>query len=98
MDWAPLVTEVRDLLATVLLAAGVYGIKIGISYLKARVQEQQDSALKSIYAIAIAAAEQQFGGGAGAQKLDWVTGYLHGKGVTVDRDLLEAMVYEVTGR
>ena len=97
MDWTPIITELQKILATVVLAIAVYAGKLLIAYLGRKVQEQNNAALSAVYAKAIAAAEQQFGPGQGAQKLDWVTRYLQGNGVPIDSALLEALVYEVTG-
>ncbi len=97
MDWTPFLIEAQKILATVVLALAVYAGQLLIAYLRRKVEEQNSAALTAVYAKAIAAAEQQFGAGQGAQKLDWVTRYLQGNGVPIDSALLEALVYEVTG-
>lgn len=96
MDWTPIITELQKILATVVLAIAVYAGKLLIAYLGRKVQEQNNAALSAVYAKAIAAAEQQFGPGTGDVKREWVTKYLEGRGVQIDRVLLEALVNEIT--
>ena len=65
-----------------------------IPWIKARTTEAQQKQLESAYKIAVFAAEQLYGSGFGAEKLDYATKYLADRGYSVDRALIESMVYD----
>ena len=73
-----------------LLAAIVTGLVI--PWIKARTTEQQQILLSSTVAILVNAAEQLYGAGKGAEKLDYVKAELEKRGFTVDTAAIEAAV------
>lgn len=65
-------------------------------WLKAKLTESQFNYLKSATRSAVFAAEQLYGAGNGKEKLKYVIGHLEAKGFTVDADVIEEQVYELT--
>lgn len=65
-----------------------------VPWIKARTTELQRDNLEAVIRIAVFAAEQLFGSGHGAEKLDYATQWLEEHGYTVDRAQIEAMVYD----
>ena len=65
-----------------------------VPWIKARTTEAQRENLNVIIRTAVFAAEQLFGSGHGAEKLDYATKWLEEHGYTVDRALIEAVVYD----
>lgn len=65
-----------------------------VPWIKARTTEMQRENLEAVIRIAVFAAEQLFGSGYGAEKLDYATQWLKDRGYTVDRTQIEAVVYD----
>lgn len=64
-----------------------------IPWIKARTTVAQQEQLETAVRIAVFAAEQIYGAGRGSEKLDYAIEYLHDKGFDVDRQQIEAAVY-----
>lgn len=64
-----------------------------IPWIKARTTVSQQEQLETAVRIAVFAAEQIYGAGRGSEKLDYAIEYLHDKGFDVDRQQIEAAVY-----
>lgn len=64
-----------------------------IPWIKARTTVAQQEQLETAVRIAVFAAEQIYGAGRGSEKLDYAIKYLHDKGFDVDRQQIEAAVY-----
>ena len=67
-----------------------------IPWIKARTTAQQQEMLRAAVSVAVYAAEQLYGAGAGKEKLMYVKGQLAKKGYKVDVDEIEAAVRELT--
>ena len=65
-------------------------------WLETKLTESQFNYLKSATKSAVFAAEQLYGAGKGSEKLDYVIKQLEKKGFTVDKDVIEEYVYELT--
>lgn len=65
-------------------------------WLKAKLTESQFNYLKSATRSAVFSAEQLYGAGKGPEKLKYVIGQLEKKGFTIDKDVIEEYVYELT--
>lgn len=65
-------------------------------WLETKLTESQFNYLKSATRSAVFAAEQLYGAGKGTEKLQYVIGKLEEKGFTVDPDVIEEYVYELT--
>lgn len=63
-----------------------------IPWIKAKTTVQQQEAIAGVYRTLCFAAEQIYGNGRGAEKLDYVTRKLREKGYTVDMDMIESTV------
>ena len=79
--------------AIIALLAAIVTYKV-IPWIKARTTNEQQSMLRAAITTAVFAAEQIYGAGAGAEKLDFAIDYLHKKGFHVDRVEIEAAVGE----
>lgn len=64
-----------------------------IPWIQARTTAQQQSMLRAAVSVAVYAAEQLYGAGAGKEKLMYVKGQLAKKGYRVDIDEIEAAVH-----
>lgn len=64
-----------------------------IPWIKARTTVAQQEQLETAVRIAVFAAEQIYGAGRGSEKLDYAIKYLREKGFDVDRQQIEAAVY-----
>lgn len=67
-----------------------------IPWIQARTTAQQQEMLRAAVSVAVYAAEQLYGAGAGKEKLLYVKGQLAKKGYKVDVDEIEAAVRELT--
>ena len=67
-----------------------------IPWIQARTSAQQQEMLRAAVSVAVYAAEQLYGAGAGKEKLMYVKGQLAKKGYKVDVDEIEAAVRELT--
>lgn len=65
-----------------------------VPWIKARTTNEQQEALRATVRTLVFAAEQVYGAGKGAEKLDYVIAQLAAKGYTVDRAEIEAAVYD----
>jgi hypothetical protein len=79
--------------AIIALLAAVVTYKL-IPWLKSKTTEQQQIVLKSVVNTLVFAAEQLYGAGKGAEKLDYVVTELNKRGYTADRAAIEAAVRE----
>ena len=83
--------------AIIALLAAVVTYKL-IPWLKSKTTEQQQIVLKSVVNTLVFAAEQLYGAGKGAEKLDYVVTELNKRGYTADRAAIEAAVREQINR
>lgn len=67
-----------------------------IPWIQARTTAQQQEMLRAAVSVAVYAAEQLYGAGAGKEKLMYVKGQLAKKGYKIDVDEIEAAVQELT--
>ena len=67
-----------------------------IPWIQARTTAQQQEMLRAAVSVAVYAAEQLYGAGAGKEKLMYVKGQLAKKGYKIDVDEIEASVRELT--
>ena len=67
-----------------------------IPWIQARTTAQHQEMLRAAVSVAVYAAEQLYGAGAGKEKLMYVKGQLAKKGYKVDIDEIEAAVRELT--
>ena len=81
--------------ALIALFAAIITVKV-IPWVQARTTAQQQALLSAAVKVAVYAAEQIYGTGAGKQKLLYVKGQLAKKGYHVDIDEIEAAVRELT--
>lgn len=63
-----------------------------IPWIKAKTTTEQQNALMSITSVLVFAAEQLYGTGKGAEKLDYVVTELEKRGYTADRAAIEAVI------
>lgn len=64
-----------------------------IPYIKAHTTEKQRALIEAAVQTAVFAAEQIYGAGHGAEKLDYALTWLNEKGYSVNRTEVEAAVY-----
>ena len=67
-----------------------------IPWIQARTTAQQQEMIRAAVSVAVYAAEQLYGAGAGKEKLMYVKGQLAKKGYRIDIDEIEAAVRELT--
>ena len=77
--------------AIICLLAALVTYKV-IPWITANTDEKQQAALMTATSIAIFAAEQLYGAGKGAEKLQYVVDELEKKGFTADIALIEATI------
>lgn len=65
-----------------------------IPWIKARTTNEQQAQLRAAVRIAVFAAEQIFGAGRGAEKMDYALSWLREKGYEIDNREIEAAVAE----
>ncbi len=81
--------------ALIALLASLITIKV-IPWIQARTNAQQQEMLRASVSVAVYAAEQIYGTGAGHDKLLYVKGQLARKGFHVDIDEIEAAVQSLS--
>ena len=79
--------------AVIALLAAIVTYKL-IPWIKSKTTQQQQLLLKSVVNTLVFAAEQMYGAGKGAEKLDYVVTELNKRGFTADRAAIEAAVRE----
>ena len=79
--------------AAIALIAALVSYRL-IPWIKARTDNEQQAKLAAAIRVAVFAAEQIFGAGHGAEKMDYALAYLRGKGLTIDPREVEAAVYQ----
>ena len=89
IDLTPILQALIGILAAIITA------KV-IPWIKARTTVSQQILIDAAVKMAVMAAEQLYGAGTGAQKLEYAQTYLAGKGYTVDRAAIEAAVKELS--
>jgi len=65
-----------------------------IPWIKAHTTQAQRDQINAAIKIAVFAAEQIYGAGKGAEKLDYATAWLHEHGYDISRAEIEATVYD----
>ncbi len=91
IDLTPIFEAILALLATLV----TYKL---IPWIKARTTAEQQSLLAATVKTLVYAAEQLYGAGKGAEKLDYVIAELEKRGFTADRAAIEAAVKEQLGQ
>ena len=89
IDLTPIVQAVIALLAALV----TYKL---VPWIKARTTAEQQAMLGAMVRTLVYAAEQLYGAGHGAEKLDYVIGELRARGFDADRAAIEAAVREMT--
>ena len=79
--------------AIIALLAAIVTYKL-IPWIKAKTTNEQQAMLSATVRTLVFAAEQIYGAGKGAEKLDYVIAELQKKGYTADRAVVEAAVRE----
>lgn len=79
--------------AVIALLAAIVTYKV-IPWIKARTTSEQQKLLAAWTTTLVFAAEQLYGAGNGAEKLDFVAQELEARGFTADREMIEASVKE----
>lgn len=87
IDLTPIIQALIGLLATIIT------VKV-IPWIKARTTNEQQEGLRALIRTLVYAAEQIYGAGKGAEKLDYVIAQLAAKGYKVARCDIEAAVGE----
>lgn len=80
------------LLAIIDLLAALITYKL-IPLIKAKTDERQMALVEAAVQTAVFAAEQMYGAGKGAEKLDYAVAWLHERGWDISRADIEAAVY-----
>lgn len=83
--------------AIIALLAALVTYKL-VPWIKARTTESQQALLSATVRTLVYAAEQLYGAGKGAEKLDYVIAELEKRGFTADRAAIEAAVKEQLGQ
>lgn len=91
IDLTAIIQAVLALIAAVITT-------VVVPYLKARTNEKQQALLMATLDIAVKAAEQIYGSGAGQEKKEYVLKYLADHKITVDDAAIEAKVNELFGK
>jgi len=95
MDWAP----IAEWLTRVLLPAlGSLLLAALFELARTYIARLKDERLRRLLQQLVAAAEQVYGPGRGAEKRAYVTDRLREQGIVLGRPQLEAEVYELTER
>ena len=83
--------------AVIALLAALVTYKL-VPWIKARTTAEQQALLSATVRTLVYAAEQMYGAGNGAAKLDYVVSQLEERGFEVDPDEIEAAILEMTAR
>ena len=95
IDYSPAIDLTPLFQAAIAFLAALVSYKL-IPWIQARTTAQQQEMLRAAVSVAVYAAEQLYGAGAGKEKLMYVKGQLTKKGFKVDVDEIEAAVREMT--
>ncbi len=90
IDLTPLLEAVVSLALSLITA-------FMIPWIRARYSAEQRRRISAAVEVAVFAAEQLFGAGAGGKKLEWAARQLEEKGFRVDRAAIEAEVLKLKG-
>lgn len=82
--------------AVIALLAALVTYKL-VPWIKARTTAEQQANLQAVVRVLVYAAEQIYGSGNGAAKLDYVVAELEQRGFTADRAAIEAAVKQMSG-
>ena len=77
--------------AVLALLAALITYKL-IPWIKAKTNQEQQNLMLSVTSVLVFAAEQLYGAGRGADKLDYVVRELENRGFTADRAAIEAVI------
>lgn len=94
IDYSPTIDLTPIFQAVIGFLAALITHKL-IPWIQARTTAQQQEMLRAAVSVAVYAAEQLYGAGAGKEKLMYVKGQLAKKGYKVDLDEIEAAVREM---
>lgn len=95
IDYSPAIDLTPLFQAVIAFLAALVSYKL-IPWIQARTTAQQQEMLRAAVSVAVYAAEQLYGAGAGKEKLMYVKGQLAKKGYRIDVDEIEAAVRELT--
>ena len=95
IDYSPAIDLTPLFQAVIAFLTALVSYKL-IPWIQARTTAQQQEMLRAAVSVAVYAAEQLYGAGAGKEKLMYVKGQLAKKGYKVDIDEIEAAVRELT--
>lgn len=97
IDFTPVIQAIITLISTVIT---VFVLPKLTAYLKEKLSAEQRTQLQQWVKIAVAAAEQIYGGKTGQQKKEYVISFLLSKGIVFDVDevtaLIESEVFKLT--
>lgn len=80
--------------AFIMLLAALITYRL-IPWIKARTTTEQQAQLRAAVRVAVFAAEQIFGAGHGAEKMDYALAWLHEQGYVIDSREIEGAVAEL---
>ena len=95
IDYSPVIDLTPIFQAVLGILAALITHKL-IPWIQARTTAQQQEMLRAAVLVAVYAAEQLYGAGAGKEKLMYVKGQLAKKGYKIDIDEIESAVREMT--
>ena len=95
IDYSPAIDLTPLFQAVIAFLTALVSYKL-IPWIQARTTAQQQEMLRAAVSVAVYAAEQLYGAGAGKDKLMYVKGQLAKKGYKIDVDEIEASVRELT--
>ena len=95
IDYSPAIDLTPLFQAAIAFLAALVSYKL-IPWIQARTTAQQQEMLRAAVSVAVYAAEQLYGAGAGKEKLMYVKTQLAKKGYKIDIDEIEAAVRELT--
>ena len=91
--------DITQIILAIIALAGTIVTGVLVPWIKAKTTQSQQEQLTQWIKIAVAAAEQIFKSGDGAEKKQYVINWLHERGIVFDSDMvdaaIEAAVYEL---
>lgn len=91
--------DITQIILAIIALAGTIVTGVLVPWIKAKTTQSQQEQLAQWVKIAVAAAEQMFKSGNGAEKKQYVINWLHERGIVFDSDMvdaaIEAAVYEL---
>ena len=91
--------DITQIILAIIALAGTIVTGVLVPWIKAKTTQSQQEQLAQWVKIAVAAAEQIFKSGDGAEKKQYVINWLHERGIVFDSDMvdaaIEAAVYEL---